>query len=678
MRRRLLAVLFFLLVIAWFVFAFWQYLPQADWRVIRSIGQGFSARDSTLLDLLVILWFWLVSWIAGAEVLARLRLPRLPRHERFLFACGLGGSFWSFAALLLAASRLFYTEAAYGLMIAVTIAGLPRTARGLNSVRERLADRLLAWKPSVHALAVAGIFCFAAIVLTIYLLSALAPEIEFDARLVHLLTAKVYARAHGLEAIPDIPQSFFPRHMTMLYALGTLLKGETVAKLIQFLVGLLCLLVGYSLAARLCGPTFGWIAVGILVSSPLLLWEMRTAHLELALTLYISLALFAVVLWITGGSYRFAWLGACFLAFAQGTKYHGLWALLALPAALFVYRALTVKGLKGIVLDTLWFALIGVAGVLPWAIVNLVQTGNPVFPFLNDFFQSPYWTAALSEHGLYEMRNAGLNLSEEWPRMPLFLWEMVTDHSGRFRGNIGPFYLLLLPLLFFHRHWSAGSKIILLFVGLYSLIWLAAAQHARYFLPVLPSLAAALAAALFFWLQKLNRTHRVLPTLTVFVLFGLAVLNSPFFERLGTHSRYGSTSVMDTLPLAYLAGIETKDAYLSRFISNHEAVLYFNQLPVSPKKVVFWWTAPNFLAVENGGFGCYYSPFFPLLKSENPEYLRRVIDEYKITHFIVGQYQEDRAMATRPDGPFAKACLKRLFENDGVVLYEIVKTARHP
>jgi len=668
MRKNWPKLLSFFLAGGWFVFAFRHYLPGADWAGINSVLSRFSPRDSIVLDLAIVLWLWLGSWIAGAWAVTKLRLPRISRIERVLFASTLGLSFWSLAALMLAASRLLFAEVVYGLMILVTILGAPRVRRAIAGWRRDRADAgRRPWPTRLLALIFA--ICIG-LVLSVFLISALGPEIEFDGPLTHLTAAKAYAQTHSLEPLPEIPQTFFPRNVTMLFALGMLIKGEACAKLIQFLLGVLCLLTGYALAARVCRGSCGWVAAAILASSPLLLWEMRTAHLELGLTLYVSLALFATVLWLMGEGHRFWWLGAYFLAFAQGTKYHALWALLILPIVVLVFKLSGGAKWRASLADTARFSLFSAAGLIPWGLVNLVQTGNPVFPFLNDIFRSPYWNAALTEYGAREMGLAGLNTAEQWLKLPAFLWYMVTDDTGSFRGNIGPFYLLLLPLWLFLRRWPREAKIVLLFSALYSLVWLFAAQHARYFLPLLPGLAAVSSVALICWLQWLDRSHRVFSVLAGVLLFSLAFLNSPLFEPLGANARYGSVSVMDKLPWAYLAGVETKDQYLSRLISNHEAVLHFNQLP-GPRKVVFWWTAPNFLAVENGGFGCYYSPYFPELRSEDPGHLRKVLADNRVTHLIVDQAEQDGAMATRPDGPFAQAFLKRVFQKNGVLLYQV-------
>ena len=546
MKRNWVTGLCFALASGWFIFVFRHYLPQADRAGIRSVLSGFSPRDSILLDIVVVLCIWLSSWVAGAAVLAKLGLPRLPRVERFLFSSSLGISFWSLVALVLAAADLFFAEALYGLMIVVLLLGARRIRRAvLFSYREAIAAA--ASRLSLVGFLLVALGIFIVLVLSVFFISALGPEIEFDARLTHLTGAKIYAQTHHLHAIPDIPQTFFPRNVTMLFAVGMLMKGEACAKLIEFLLGVLCLLTGYSMAARISGRAGGWVAAAILASSPLLLWEMRTAHLELGLTLYVSLALFATALWLTGEGRRFWWLGAYFLAFAQGTKYHALWALVTLPIVVLFFRIR--KGtLKTSVLDAARFAMIGALGLVPWALVNLVQTGNPLFPFLNDVFRSPNWTPALTAYGANEMSAAGLNTGEDWLKLPAVLWYITTDQTGRFRGNIGPFYLLLLPLFLLHRRWPAQAKVFLLFSALYVVVWLFAAQHARYFLPLLPGLAAVSAVGLIYWLSRLERAHRALAAVAVVLLFSLAVLNSPLFERLGANAWYGSVSVTDKLP----------------------------------------------------------------------------------------------------------------------------------
>ena len=108
--------------------------------------------------------------------------------------------------------------------------------------------------------------------------------------MVHLFAAKTYVQGHGLRPIPDIPQTFFPRHVTMLFTFGMLLHNETTAKLIHYLLGVLTLIAAYGFGCRVFSRDVALISVGILVSSPLFVWEMRTAHTELGLTLYVFLS----------------------------------------------------------------------------------------------------------------------------------------------------------------------------------------------------------------------------------------------------------------------------------------------------------------------------------------------------------------------------------------------------
>ena len=135
-------------------------------------------------------------------------------------------------------------------------------------------------------------------VLLLILISALGPEIEWDAVVVHLFAAKTYEQGHGLRPVLDVPQTFFPKHVTMLFTFGMLLHNETTAKLIHYLLGVLTLIAAYGFGCRVFSRDVALISAGILISSPLFVWEMRTAHTELGLTLYVFLSLMAALVWL--------------------------------------------------------------------------------------------------------------------------------------------------------------------------------------------------------------------------------------------------------------------------------------------------------------------------------------------------------------------------------------------
>ena len=80
-------------------------------------------------------------------------------------------------------------------------------------------------------------------------------------------------------------------------------------------------------------------------------------------------------------------------------------------------------------------------------------------------------------------------------------WQMLINDNGRFHGNLGPFYLVLIPLLAFGRRPGREVWLILGFSVVYGLLWLLTGQHARYLLPLLPALALVSASALMGWMS---------------------------------------------------------------------------------------------------------------------------------------------------------------------------------
>ena len=179
--------------------------------------------------------------------------------------------------------------------------------------------------------------------LTVTFLSALAPPLEYDDVAYHLVSGKTYIQKHRFQALPLNPVTFMPKNVEMLYALAMLLHNEITAKLVHYLMGLLTMLATYGLGARLFSRTAGLVAMAIMASSPLFLWEMRTAHIDVGLALYVFLSLYATVLWL--GTKEAGWykLIICFLGFALGIKYHALFALGSLCLLIFLRWTVSCK-----------------------------------------------------------------------------------------------------------------------------------------------------------------------------------------------------------------------------------------------------------------------------------------------------------------------------------------------
>jgi hypothetical protein len=619
-----------------------------------------------VFDLLLVFWIWGVAVAAGTRLLKWLRLEPGNKLEWLALSSAVGLSILSLTVMVLGGLKLLYPEAAYAILLTGSIGLWPAWKYAPSNPNH-------AQRPPAKPIATLGrglVWILIATILLLILISALGPEIEWDALVVHLFAAKTYVQGHGLRPIPDIPQTFFPRHVTMLFTFGMLLHNEITAKLIHYLLGLLTLIGAYGFGCRLFSRDVALLSAGVLVSSPLFMWEMRTAHTELGLTLYVFLSLVAALVWLQGRERSWLIGSVYFLAFSQGTKYHALFALCALACVVAVARWCEGRKVREAVYSGGRIAAFAALGLVPWMVGNAIHAHNPFFPFLNGVFGSPYWDASLTRIGLHEMTDSGVALAPEntWQILTL-PWQMLVNDNGRFHGNVGPFYLILIPLLVFGRRPTREIRLILGFCFVYGLFWLVTGQHMRYLLPLLPGLALVSASALMGWMDWCKQRRQ--PWIaggSALLLLLLACFVSPFLETLNGGSQYGS-AIWQSLPWRVLSGQETREAYLTRQVAGFPLVQLLNQQP-GPKRILFWWnTSPSaFYADADAGFN--FSPYFPKLLSDQEQELLSTLAKYRVTHILIAQLGQEAYLLTDPERAFAQKHLRPLGQKNAHVLYE--------
>jgi hypothetical protein len=701
--NKTLQIFCFILVTGWLLYAYWSYLSNPDWHQLGELLDQIKRPIAPTVDILIILCLWAAADFLGGGLLRMLGVRLNSGAERLALASALGLAVLSFATTILTVANLLYPAAAWILVSVPTILWLWRKAadllriqrsqelrrdlRGLTDHEPSAIAHEDCVAPSASALAVKSVavgqrvahgflLAYIGITLTVTLLSALAPPLEFDDVAYHLISGKTYIQKHRFQAIPLNPVTFMPKNVEMLFTLGMLLHSEITAKVIHYLMGMLTMLATFGLGARLFSRTVGLVAMAILASSPLFLWEMRTVHIDVGLALYVFLSLYATLLWLSTKEVGWYKLIVCFLGFGLGIKYHAVFALGSLCLLIFLSWAVSYdnprKGLK----EGLTLLLISSAGLLiPWGMINLDFTGNPVFPLWYEFFHSRYWTPELNRLILEQQKEAGIPLTAaNWRDWITALWTLFIAEPLKFKGNLGPFPFMLIPLIVFQRSVRTETKLILGFSLVYGLCWFLTAQHARYLLAVLPGLAVVAAAALAGWLDfRRGRAAQCFGWFISVLLAVMAILNLPFFGHAG--ARYGS-SMMETLPLQYLSGSESKDQYLARHIENYEAVQFFNQLP-GPKHLLFWWNTGPSIYYVNSPASYLFSPFVPKLFDHDPKEILRLLKENGVTHLVTAQLGQDGHLITRPEGEFARNYLKPLFQKNATVLYEVASAPLH-
>jgi len=192
------------------------------------------------------------------------------------------------------------------------------------------------------------------------LIGALGPELGFDALWYHLTEAKLFLQQKSLDPIPGnlLYWSGLPRLAEAVYALALAIWDERLTKLIHWFFGLLSAFLVYQLA-RKKHSRLAALASSLLFYSTLLVgWLSTSSYIDLMVTAFLLLALVAEKCRSRGLA----------LILAGATKFQGIAYNLAITLVP-------------------WSLL----GVLPFSLINLKATGNPLYPFLENFGLESGW-----------------------------------------------------------------------------------------------------------------------------------------------------------------------------------------------------------------------------------------------------------------------------------------------
>ncbi len=292
----------------------------------------------------------LAAFCAGEKLWRRLRLHFNTCLETFVFSTAAGLGIISYSVLILGSVRLLYRTPCYLLLAGIIAASIPRIRsflRELRDERQEQAEKSALQRidsPFITALKVIFI-----ISICLYLVQVFSPPLNYDSLAYHLAIPKIYAEQHHVSYIPHNVYANFPMTMEFLYVLGLLLRGDILAKMMHFFMGILTALAIYSFSRRYFERKTALVASLIFYNIPLVGLLSGWAFNDLMLTVYEFLAVAAIVNWFLlkpasspipqkrGGTEGVPrgenWLSASaiFCGLSVGTKYPALLFLLPFP-----------------------------------------------------------------------------------------------------------------------------------------------------------------------------------------------------------------------------------------------------------------------------------------------------------------------------------------------------------
>lgn len=518
----------------------------------------------------------LAAWSAGQLLLRAIRIAPATTVETTVFAFGLGLSAWSLltlaAGLAGAMSRVLFI----GLMLAV-IAGESalriRQRRAIADKRPTRSDRLLDRRflggprlPFAVSLAIAPF-------LLAMLLGAMLPTTDFDVKEYHLQGPKEWYQQGRISFLPHNVYTSFPFLTEMLSLWGMVLRGDwfrgaLIGQVVLMAFAPLTALAIYAIVRRV-SSTAGWLAAGVFLTIPWIYRISIIAYAEGGLTFYVSatyLAWFCLQRDLTAGLMgRSALLCGLLAGSAIACKYPGLVSV-TMPAGVAVVvsaaRSRGMTDIRAAVRAAAVFSLGVAISFGPWALKNLIQTGNPVYPLAYTIFGGRDWTPELNE----KWRHAH-GAKVDWRNpvgIPADLWNQAqevavnTPLQSPLAFGLAP--LALLSLLRRRRTRNSAPapdattecspatpslvRALMIYAAWLFLTWWALTHRIdRFWLPMLPiicALAGIGGGLLAERLERLFETGRRFAAIAGMLAFaGLAILATAYNLVIATSAQFG-------------------------------------------------------------------------------------------------------------------------------------------
>lgn len=406
----------------------------------------------------------------------------------------------------------------------------------------------------------------------------LLPPISRDELTHHLAIPKLYADAGRIIEVPVAPYAYYPMLVDMLYTPWVYWGYDFVPKWIHALYGALTALSIYAYLGWRMNGLYGLLGAFFFLSTPVVLRLSHWGYVDLGITFYTTAALLLLLRWRQARDDLAALaLAGLSLGFALAAKPNGLVAGLIMA---FLFLLVLAKPPRKSWFVSLQEALL-VGGLtllplLPWAVKNWQQTGNPFYPFF------PSWFAVKAGAVLDSASFAGVGIFDK--RELLYgenLWQIVAlplrlffsgqdDNPQYFDGVLMPVLILLLPWAFTGK-WAEDKKML----GGFALLTLLFAiflvdLRVRYVLPLVPPLVLLMVYGVFNIYTRIKR-----PALLFAVLLGFGAWQGAYLWKYAVAADGWN----------YLAGAESREQYLSRHLPEYPALQFINRQTAADAKI---------------------------------------------------------------------------------------------
>jgi hypothetical protein len=511
------------------------------------------------VPLLFAVAFWLLSLAVGRRLLRALGASADDTGvaERGVVATVLGAGVLQFVPFALGSfgrltpNGLRWALVAVAVALARDVAAVVAAAwRCFRSI-QRPPGWLIAWGVALSP------------VVLLATLLAVTPTLDPDGLGYHLTVPKRWLAAGSLSYLPTYPYSNAPMGMELLFTFGLAVAGDSAAKCVHLVLGLVGVAGLYMAGKRIGGRAAAAIAaaaflVGPAAAGPLMGW----AYVEAGVAAAMIASSLAWLIWRE--QQNSSWLGVA--GTLAGVAVSFKISALPFPVALWMLTVVTcAEGSRGsapaprapLVVAAAWKMLFWIAvPTLPWFARAFLLTGNPLYPVFARWIPSRDLSPALAA------RFDEWNRYMTWGSSVIATWG-IERRKALLAACATVIVVLAVVLVMRLRSRFARASAAVIFATL--LLQLSAAGlYVRYWVPVL---AAATLPALALTRRHLSRSW--IP----FALVGATMLGSAVQVRKQVSSIDGDLKGL----LRTAVGVEDRRDFLQRHVPRYSIYDHVNR-----------------------------------------------------------------------------------------------------
>lgn len=534
---------------------------------------------SSFLNSLLLAVVLLISLGLGRKTLSLFRLEPPDSLGKNALALSLGLGILCYVVLGLGALKVLYPWAASGALIFLGALVYPEIKQGVLEFKLPFSSA----SSDIEKLCFLG----AGACLLLGFLCTFAPPHQYDSLVYHLALAQNHVRTHSISHIPQLIYSHFPQNGEMLFTLSLLLGSDILAQMLTWSAFVLTLFLTYGFGRRHLGAKASALALVLFSFHPSSLALSSTTYVESWVTLWTAASVFLFLEWrlrpLSSESFSSElFLSGIFAGLGLGTKYiAGISP--AILSALILSRFREAKRedkTRALLFQAGFFVLACALPYLPWAVKNILQTGNPFYPFFAGVF--PFTGSqreALGALNYFQVLGKYGHAGDFLKNLILFPYTLFTrpvyfGGGADVLGGMGwEIFLFLIPLMV----WASRENRRLRLLGIYALAhwfaWFSTAFVTRFLVVLAPFLSLLSAEGLRMLEEKMQQPGRwVLRSgLAAFLLLGLAL----FFY---VHQVFETPKV--------LLGLESRSEYLNRRLLYYPCAQYSGRFLQAQDKVL--------------------------------------------------------------------------------------------